>query len=393
LSVLEKYPIDTGGIRDVQNLRNHIVQAARLELSTIPLYLYAAYSIQTGGYSQWSPGMSAFRSIRSVVIEEMLHLSLARNLLVAVGGGGQYRCYDPALIPAYPELMLHRTPDLCLHLEPCTVALMKDVFMPLEQPAESHAKPQPNRYNTIGQFYAAIRDGFEYLDKHDKELWSDNNPDLQYSNTYWNQDGGGSPVVVVDLASACTAIDTIVEQGEGASPGDDEVTTKFPYVAAKDTLELSHYAKFQAIAEGIDAIGEVWQVPTDPKASDYSGPVAGLATLFNAAYCYVLCMIDEIYSTTRATVEPGNTSARYGLERTFIAAMGGLLYPIGDLLVRQQLGSPGHNAAPTFEYYEFAKTPNRKDQLAALCDAMLPHYPSLGGDNGVRHLIERLPSV
>lgn len=388
MNVLAKYQVDTGSITTVENLRNHLAQAAAVELSTIPLYLYSAYSIQTGSYSGWAPGMSAFNTIRSVVIEEMLHLCLARNLLVAVGGGGQFRCYDQQFVPVYPAPMLHRKPKLMLKLEPCSQKQMKDVFMPLEMPAKSHAKPQPHEYNTLGQFYGAIRQGFEYLDRHDRSLWADNQPDLQYQNTYW---GAGSPIVVKDLDTACEAIETIVEQGEGA-PGSDETPTSFEDPKA-GAVELSHYAKFRAIAQGIDAIGEVWPVPTDPHvADDYSGSLAKLATLFNAAYAYVLCMIDEIYATTRSTVQSGNHSPRYGLERTFVAAMSGLLYPIADLLVRQEI-SPGHHAAPTFEFYEFADAPNRKDQLTALCDDLLDDYPALGGDNGVRRLIGLLPAV
>ena len=122
-----------------------------------------------------------------------------------------------------------------------------------------------------------------------------------------------------------------------------------------------------------------------------------LATLFDAAYCYVLCMIDAIY---QAPVEPagsaGKQSERYGLERTFIAAMGGLLYPIADLLVRQPLpdvdGQPRH-AAPCFGYYAFDSSSPFKEQLTALCDAVTGDYPSLGGDDGVRQLIARLPAV
>src|SRR5215213_1237632 len=80
-------------ITTVQELQDHLYHAIQVELSTIPLYLYPAYSIKTQGYSQWSAGMSAFRTIRSVVIEEMLHLCLARNLMVAVGGGDSVRLY------------------------------------------------------------------------------------------------------------------------------------------------------------------------------------------------------------------------------------------------------------------------------------------------------------
>jgi hypothetical protein len=151
-------------ITTVEELQNHLYHAMQVELSTIPLYLYPAYSIKTQGYSQWSPGMSAFRTIRSVVIEEMLHLCLARNLMVAVGGGDAVRFYDADMVPTYPSDMLHRKPRLPLHLEPCSTSLMTDTFMPLELPAKDAAPPQGGEYNTLGQFYAAIRLGFEYLD-------------------------------------------------------------------------------------------------------------------------------------------------------------------------------------------------------------------------------------
>lgn len=150
-------------IRSRDDLVNHLHQAAQLEMSTIPLYLYAAYSIETKGHSQWDPGISASRTIISIVLEEMLHLALVRNLMLAIGAGDQISFYDPKFMPQYPSLMLHRAPDLELHLEPCTQNLIERVFMPLELPAEHGAPPQSDQYNTIGQFYECIEDGFRYL--------------------------------------------------------------------------------------------------------------------------------------------------------------------------------------------------------------------------------------
>ena len=156
--------------------------------------------------------------------------------------------------------------------------------------------------------------------------------------------------------------------------------------------ELSHYAKFSRIAEGVDVIGDVWPVPRNPTRADYEGSVAALAELFDAAYCYVLCMIDAIYEASNAKMKVGKPDKRYGLERTFIAAMGGLLYPIAVLLVRQPLPD-GCIAAPTVVYYAFDDQSSKLDQLTACCDAVLGDYPELGGDDGVRQLIGRLPSV
>jgi hypothetical protein len=53
-----------------------------------------------------------------VVAEEMLHLSLAGNILRAVGGTP--KLYDPHIIPQYPMLMPGRVPDLMLELREMT---------------------------------------------------------------------------------------------------------------------------------------------------------------------------------------------------------------------------------------------------------------------------------
>ena len=62
-----------------EELRQHLALAVQVELTTVPPYLYALYSIE----DQTS---EAARLIKSVVAEEMLHAALVANLLVAVGG-------------------------------------------------------------------------------------------------------------------------------------------------------------------------------------------------------------------------------------------------------------------------------------------------------------------
>jgi hypothetical protein len=377
-------PLSTEPITTIDQLRAHLYQAAQVEMSTIPLYLYAAYSIKTQGYSQWSPGMSAFRAIRSVVIEEMLHLSLARNMLVAIGGGKEIAFYDPAFLPAFPTPMLHRIPALELTLGAASVSLMENVFMPLELPASTDAPPEPDQYRTLGQFYGAIRLGFETLAGSD--LFADAGADLQFSAGYYNEDGGGRPIVVTNLVSALDAIDLIVVQGEGASPGDPDVPLE-PESPSAGEDELSHYAKFRAIARGVDVIGDVWPVPDNPSADDFPEPVAGLAHLFDAAYCYLLAMLDELYATSAISAP----SRRWGLERSYLSAMQGVLFPIADLLVRQEV--PAGHAAPPFRYFAYGAGSTKHDQLLAACDALLPSFPSLGGDDSVRRVISLLPSV
>jgi hypothetical protein len=389
-------------IRDYDNLVTHLHMAAQVEMSTIPMYLYAAYSIQTKGHNQWDPGISASRTIISIVLEEMLHLALVRNLMLAIGAGDKISFYDKDFIPHYPSKMLHRIPDLELHLEPCTTDLMARVFMPLELPAAHGAPPQPDQYNTLGQFYEAIEDGFRYLTDNDPQFWSQApaSTKYQYTAAYWNRDGGGEPVVVRDLKSALNAMSMIVEQGEGVDP--DKATVPIDPINPKPGLdELSHYAKFQRIHDGIEVIGVIKPVPVDPKIADFTGAVVALANLFNAAYGYTLCMLDKLYTLPR-DLTPERPSPRYHLERTFIAAMGGLLYPIADILTRTQIGDKNGkpiNAAPTFEYYDFAAeqkksgSKTKKEHLMWLCNQTIADFPELGGDNSVHWLLTNIPDI
>lgn len=97
-------------IETVEELFSHLYDASRVEMQSIPMYLYAGYSIQTQNSSRWAAGVGAFRLIKSVVIEEMLHLALTRNLIISIGYGDRIQFSDPGFIPAYPCDMLHRNP-------------------------------------------------------------------------------------------------------------------------------------------------------------------------------------------------------------------------------------------------------------------------------------------
>jgi hypothetical protein len=395
-------------IQDYETLVNHLHQAAQVEMSTIPMYLYAAYSIETKGHNQWSPGISAFRTIVAIAIEEMLHLCLVRNLMVALGAGDRITFNDQHFIPSYPSKMLHRVPDLELHLHPCSPKLMKDVFLPLELPADLHAPPQPDQYQTLGQFYRAIEDGLIRVDRAEgSRLWqyAEDSAGWQYQRAYWNRDGGGEPILITNLKTAREALQIVVEQGEGVDPAKATVPID-PVNPTPGLDELSHYARFLRIQQGIEPIGNVRHVPVDPKVRDFDEPAASLAKLFNAAYFYTLAMLDKLYNLPAAFAAE-TPSPRYRLERTFVSAMSGLLYPIADLLMQTPASNQPHDpataplcAAPTFEFYDFpaeikksGATHTRKQHLLGLCDHAIAHFPQLGGDNSVHWLIDKMPDI
>ena len=112
-------------IDNVHSLRKHLQTAMAIELATIPLYLFGMYSIKIPDQYVndprsvkllfWLKSLTypLFVSI-DVVAEEMLHLSLAGNILRAVVG--QPKLYDVDYIPHYPMLIPGRVPNLWLEL-------------------------------------------------------------------------------------------------------------------------------------------------------------------------------------------------------------------------------------------------------------------------------------
>jgi len=419
------------GIETVQDLADHLHAAAQVELSTIPLYLFSLYSIRVGGHSQWSAPRGVLRSMTGIAIEEMLHLALVRNLLVAIGHGDRITFYDRKFIPSYPSNMLHRynpkDPDgreIKLELRRLStshVSTFRRVEMPDDVDMSADAfTTHPERvgqYASLGEFYRAIQLGFVRLEN--QIDWDLGNVRKQYSRGFWNEFGHGKPIRVYNLETALAALELIIDQGEG-SAADHERTPVGPGME-----DFTHYEKFLRIERGEEGIGAgdgspkheisidhpdvTWPVVPNPKISDFADHpgVHSLMELFNAAYCYTLCLLDETYrhSTDDLRTEKiGGTrreekfSRRYGLERNDIAAMQGILYPIARTLVSTPIERGPHegmNAAPSFEFYDFHARPDvpRLVQLTRLCDKAIDHFPELGGADGVRRQISLLAEV
>jgi rubrerythrin len=109
-----------------KNLQEHLQAAVSLELQTIPLYLYAAYSIKKPGPASWS--------IINVVKQEMLHLALSGNILRSIGADPIL--YHPktdnhSFVPEYPDEMLYQ--DITLNLQSANKRTLR-TFLELERP-------------------------------------------------------------------------------------------------------------------------------------------------------------------------------------------------------------------------------------------------------------------
>ena len=142
-------------IADLDELRAHLQYAIGVELTTIPAYLCALYTIDEG------TNTAASDVIQSVVLEEMLHMALAANVLNGIGG---VPCTapvgtGPSPVPAYPTKVpfIDRIPEI--HLQRFSPAALEE-FLAIELPDDTSSDAtEGDQYGSIGAFYEAISAG------------------------------------------------------------------------------------------------------------------------------------------------------------------------------------------------------------------------------------------
>jgi rubrerythrin len=344
---------DAMPIKTPEDLREHIELAIRVELSTIPPYLYAMYSIE----DQTS---EAALLIRSIVVEEMLHAVLATNLLLAVGGTPDFA--GTAYVPRYPMALPHHRPPLTLDLAACSLDVVRDLFMRIEQPETHGAPAEPDEFETLGQFYHALEIGVEDLSTR-FDLFSNPQTDHQVSDEDFYQpvaldaDDSGGLVMITDLASAIEAIEIIVHQGEGMS---DEKW------ADPEHRELTHYYKLARISDGTSALGPVRNVRSNPRTVEYPEAIQDASHLFNSVYRGMYLVMNRMFT------DDANQRRAVGV---LYILMADVLSNLAHFLVQQPIGD-GAYAAPTFELFEFT-TDAPRTEVIALARKVADRFPEL----------------
>lgn len=181
--------------RGIDWLRSALQIAAELELSTIPPYLCGWWSIR-------DRGADAARLIRRIIDDEMYHLGVVCNLLVAVGGRPRIR----AAAPTYPgPLPGGVRAGVTVYLSGLTRSFVHDVMMAVEAPEEPLALSD-SAPPTIGAFYGAVLQGFRTVA-----------PRLSARGQLSAHIGSDELRPVETLVDAERSIDIIREQGEGTS--------------------------------------------------------------------------------------------------------------------------------------------------------------------------------
>ena len=237
--------------KDPTELYPWLQSAIELEHSTIPPYLTAMFSLKPGTNDDIA------RLIRSIVVQEMLHMTIVGNILIAIGGSPSIN--TPSFVPHYPgplPLSIGGS-SFVVGIEPFSKPLVQNVFMTIEEPEDPipvialAGGPVPD-FATIGEFYAALKKKLaEFPDSiygHvDRQVLQWFPPDVLFP--------------ITNGTSAARAIDIIVDQGEGTSTD--------PFQSPKDP---AHYYKFGEIFYGRTIVKTAGgfayagnPVPFDPK--------------------------------------------------------------------------------------------------------------------------------
>ena len=344
----------------LQDVRLHLQGAVELELLVIPPYLCALYSLHP------QTNEEADLVIRSVVVEEMLHMILAANVLNAIGGAPDIT--GEGWVPRYPAAIPYHEPETFqVGLLPFGDAAL-DVFLAIENPTYPVATPAPatpdaavpratmlareRGYATIGAFYAAIEDGLCVLEDElgPAKLFT-GAPDRQVRPEHYYASGGAA-IVVDDLDSALLALEQIVEQGEG------EVTRPPSGEKFDAELDLAHYYRFDELRRrrrycATDEPGKptgapieldlaaVYPMRPNLRVADLPpGPLREAAVAFNGIYARLLKQLQ---------------SALNGGPEVLTRAVGTMFelkYAARDLLRTPLPDASGLHAGPTFEYSE-----------------------------------------
>ncbi|MCF0069490.1 ferritin-like protein [Dyadobacter sp. CY261] len=223
-------------------------KAIELEHSTIPPYLTAMFSLKPG------TNLVQRQIIHSIVIEEMLHMTIAANILNALGGTPDIN--NSQFVPEYPgPLPMGIGNGLIVGLEKYSQGVVKNVFMEIEEPENAivfkslDIKKLPT-FSTIGQFYQAIQQKIDELAPNDLP----GHKDYQVTSAFFPAQ---ELFPIYTKQHAIDAINIIIEQGEGTStsPLDQQD-------------ELAHYYRFEELYKGKRLLKD----PSAPKGYSFSGP-------------------------------------------------------------------------------------------------------------------------
>ena len=247
--------------------------AITLEYATIPPYLTAMWSIK-------ETRDPVRETLRSIVLEEMLHMGLVCNLLSGLGGYPDFT----TVVPTYPgQLPANVQPDLIVKLTRLTCAQLAN-FMTIEYPSsEPIGVSETGMATTIGEFYEQLILAIERV-----------NPSLSTEKQRHLWIGSNELFELRDLADVRRAIDTIRKQGEGSAESPEEAEG-----------QLAHFYQFREVFVGCKFVhdersntwshcGEIVELPEVWPMADI--PLGGYTMIQDPQVARLLESFDDTYS-------------------------------------------------------------------------------------------------
>jgi ferritin-like protein len=357
----------TGGLEHREALVYTLGKAAELEHLVMLQYLFAAFSLKQREDEGLTPEtLAAVQRWRTTLLEiseqEMLHLALVQNLLTAVGAAPRLaRPNFPMPAYAYPagvriELVpfgeaalrhfafLERPDGMAVEDAEGFEAIARAVALPRDERDE--IVPQLQEFDTIGQLYRSIQAGLEHLQERlgaERLFIGPQRAQATEVHFRWPE-----LVAVTDLASARRAIDTIVEQGEGARGEWREahfgrlLGVLDEYLAEKRADPAFEPAR-PVVAANVrpQPTGVVVPLISDPGTTR-------CMDLLNVAYEVLLQLLSRYFANTDETPEQLEVLADVSVGLMYSA-----IKPLGSVVTTLPVGwnMPGVTAGPGFELF------------------------------------------
>lgn len=186
-------------------VQDHARDAVAIELYTVPFYTTVMTSIK-------DKKSEAYKILRGILIEEMMHMQLAANLCVALDTTPRMRP------PSYTGDIPFLKPGVVINadMEPLnakTLAEMMAIETP-EEILEEDPTPGDNKeprypYSSIKEMYDALLNGIEKVGE-DQFGWDTTNQQKLWADQGYKQ-------IIRNIGDAREAIEAIKAQGEGGN--------------------------------------------------------------------------------------------------------------------------------------------------------------------------------
>lgn len=401
ISLIKKYSSDIECDEYKPVLKKYLNIALKIEHTTIPPYLTAMYSIHDG------KNKIANQIIRSVAVEEMLHMIMVCNVMNALGLEPEVNTKDS--YPSYPSRLPFNT-DFNINLERFSKENL-DCFIKIEKPDKELVEAPlikqfgsdfktsffkqyaDNKKNidviieeldklvrekvvTIGQYYSFLEDLIYLLDSiYPGKLFTGDSLLQITPEEYYGS--GGVLVAVNNMEDVRKVFQEIKDQGEGAEVDENQHMSMYDKDISQfdEGYELAHYYRFMEVRhehfyiegnygkdrndDGLIPIttvpngkpldidwNAVYPIKMNAKLADYNNhpQILEQAIEFNKTYKRLMDAIQAAIEGNKKEL-PKSIMYMHALREQAVELM---KQPLKD----------DENAAPTFEYIELKPKPN-----------------------------------